>query len=190
MTKEVAAPNILVLGDSLSAGQGIEIDGSWVSLLQKKLQGLGYAYKVINASISGDTTSNGLQRLPDALKTYHPALVILALGSNDGLRGLSTEAMKNNIIQMVELCKLAQAKILIVGFLIPVNYGPLYRQQFEQVFKDVADKYQLPRVPFLLEKVALNPELMQDDGLHPNIKAQPIILETLWPYLNDIGLTK
>jgi len=185
-----AAPTILVLGDSLSAAYGIGIEQGWVALLQKKLQALRYTYNIINSSNGGDTTSNGLERLPAALKQYQPAIVILALGSNDGLRGLPIDAMKNNLMQMAELAKQSHAKVLLVGFLIPLNYGPIYRQQFEQAFKDVADRYNLPRVPFLLENVALHPELMQADGLHPNATAEPIILDTLWPYLNDIGLAK
>ncbi len=184
-TKPVTA-NILVVGDSLSASYGIDPKLGWVTLLQQKLNKEQYPYRVINLSTSGDTTSNGLEKLPDALKAYRPAVVILGLGSNDGLRGLAIPALKKNLSTMITLSKNANAKVLLIGFLIPPNYGPVYSEAFEQAFVDTAKKYQLQRVPFLLQNIALNPDLMQDDGLHPNEDAQPLILENVWPYLKKL----
>lgn len=174
---------ILILGDSLSASHGFNPSQGWVTLLEKRLNSRHLDYRVINLSISGNTTSNGLDRLPSALTEYQPSIVIIALGSNDGLRGLSTVAMKANLSQMVSLAQEKHAKVLLIGFLIPLNYGPTYRKQFEQVFQDVTKQYQIPKVPFLLEQIALNPTLMQPDGLHPNENAQPLILDTVWTYL-------
>ncbi len=174
------------MGDSLSAAYGIDPNKGWVPLLAERLQNEKLPYKVVNISTSGDTSRNGVEKLKPALKEYKPAIVILGLGSNDGLRGLSTDALYNNLSEMIELSKNAQARVLLIGFLIPVNYGPVYRSKFEQVYKDLADKYQLPKVPFLLDKVALSPEFMQEDGLHPNEKAQPIILDTVWDYLKNM----
>lgn len=177
---------ILVIGDSLSAADGINPEKGWVSLLQKRLEQDKRPYRVINISSSGDTSRHGVEKLDGALKEYHPSIIILGLGSNDGLRGLSTEAMYNNLSQMLEHAKQANARVLLIGFLIPMNYGPLYRKKFEAVYEDLAKRFQLPKVPFLLEKVALDPDLMQEDGLHPNEKAQPIILDNVWPYLKKM----
>lgn len=177
---------LLVLGDSLSSAHGIDPKKGWVSLLEARLEQEKLPYHVVNISTSGDTTRNGLEKLHNALKTYKPSIVILGLGSNDGLRGLSTEAMYQNLNKMIEESQKAHAKVLLLGLLIPMNYGPVYRTKFEQVFKDLTDKYQLVKVPFLLDEVALKPEFMQEDGLHPNEKAQPIILDTVWPYLRKM----
>ncbi len=177
---------ILVVGDSLSAAYGIPPEQGWVSLLEKRLEDNKYPYHVVNVSISGNTSSNGLTSLPQALKQYKPSIVIIGLGSNDGLRGLSTVAMQSNLSQMVELAKKTKARVLLAGFLIPVNYGPIYRKKFEHVFETVSDEYHLPRIPFLLEKVVLKPELIQNDGLHPNEAAQPLILDTVWPFLEKM----
>lgn len=174
------------MGDSLSAAYGIDPDKGWVALLDTKLKAHHLPYSIINASISGYTTSEGLTALPQALADYHPKIVIIALGSNDGLRGLSTQVMQQNLKKMIKLSLAAKARVLLVGFLIPVNYGPVYRTEFEAVFKDLANNYGLLRVPFLLQSVALNPKLMQSDGLHPNVDAQPILAETVWPYLQQL----
>ncbi len=182
----MGSPTILIIGDSLSAAHGINPELGWVSLLQDRLQSYRLDYKIINASISGNTTSNGLAALPSLLQAYHPEIIIIGLGSNDGLRGLNTQAMKKNLEAMISLSKKTHAKILLIGFLIPVNYGPVYRSRFEEVFKNLSKENDLPIVPFLLEKVALNPALMQSDGLHPTAEAQIIILDTLWPYLKPL----
>lgn len=187
LAAEESIKTLLVVGDSLSAGYGFDPKQGWVSLLNERIQKQGLPYRVINMSVSGNTTSNGVTSLPAALKEYKPTWVIIGLGSNDGLRGLSTVEMKKNLNQMIEVSKAANAKVLLVGFLIPVNYGPVYRKQFEAVFQEVATRYQIPQVPFLLKDVALNPDLMQDDGLHPNAKAQPKLVETVWPYLKKMG---
>jgi acyl-CoA thioesterase-1 len=175
---------ILVVGDSLSTAYGINPEKGWVSLMEKRIQESHLPYQVVNISTGGDTTSDGVEKLPKALKRYHPAIVILALGSNDGLQGIQTTAIQNNLKQMIEFSKKNGSQTLLVGFLIPLNYGSVYRRKFEDVFINLANIYHLPRIPFLLKNVALNPELMQEDALHPNEAGQPIILDTVWTYLN------
>jgi acyl-CoA thioesterase-1 len=177
---------ILVFGDSLSAAHGIRPEQGWVTLLAQRLQAQGYGYQVINASVSGETSSGGLERLPRALALHTPAIVILELGANDGLRGLPVSAMQENLARMVQLSQAAGARVLLVGIRIPPNYGPRYTDQFERVYPALAQQYHLPLVPFLLEKVALDPALMQEDGMHPNAAAEPLVLDTLWPYLKPL----
>lgn len=179
----LANNTILVVGDSLSAAYQINPNMSWVKLLEKRLISENYPYQVVNISESGATSSRGVTLLQNAIKSYHPNIVIIGLGSNDGLRGLPTEALQNNLIKMVDLSQKSEAQVLLVGFLIPYNYGRPYRQKFEQVFIDVATKYKLHRVPFLLDKFAEKSEFFLEDGLHPNEAAQSLILDTLWPYL-------
>jgi acyl-CoA thioesterase-1 len=177
---------ILVLGDSLSAAHGIRPEQGWVALLTQRLQAQGYGYEVVNASVSGETSSGGLQRLPRALQLHRPGMVILELGANDGLRGLPLAATRDNLTRMVQLSQAAGARILLVGTRIPPNYGPRYATEFAGIFPQVAHQYHLPVVPFLLEKVALDPALMQDDGLHPNARGQPLLLDTLWQGLEPL----
>jgi acyl-CoA thioesterase I len=177
---------ILVFGDSLSAALGIRPEQGWVALLAQRLQAQGYGYQVVNASISGETSTGGLERLPRALQLHEPAIVILELGANDGLRGLPVNAMRANLARMVELAQAAHAHVLLVGIRIPPNYGPRYTEGFAAVYPELAQQYHLPLVPFLLEKVALDPSLMQADGLHPNAAAEPAVLDTLWPYLKPL----
>lgn len=174
---------ILVVGDSLSAAYGIAINQGWVALLGERLKQQQMLYQIVNISMSGDTTSQGLAKLPSALRQYKPTVVIIALGANDGLRGLPVSLIQQNLNQLVLLATQHQAKVLLIGLLLPLNYGPLYREQFEQVYKTVANRYHLYQVPFLLKDIALNPDLMQIDGLHPNATAQPLILENVWPFL-------
>jgi acyl-CoA thioesterase-1 len=182
-----AAPRtILVLGDSISAGYGIRIEEGWAALLQTRLRKEGYGYRVINASVSGETTTGGLTRLPRALRLHAPAIVILELGGNDGLRGLPLEETRANLTRITDLSIAAGARVLLVGMKIPPNYGPRYAEGFERVFTDLAATRKLPLVPFFLDKVALAPGLMQDDGLHPTAEAQPIMLDTLWPHLRPL----
>ncbi len=181
-----SARTILVFGDSLSAAYGIRPEQGWVALLEQRLQAQGYGYQIVNASVSGETSSGGLQRLPRALQLHHPALVILELGANDALRGLPLSGTRENLATMVQLSQSAGARVLLVGLRIPPNYGPRYTQEFANIFPGLANQYHLPLVPFLLEKVALDPERMQADGLHPNAQGQPPILDTLWPYLKPL----
>ncbi len=181
-----SASTILVFGDSLSAAYGIRSEQGWVTLLMQRLQTQGYGSQVVNASVSGETSSGGLERLPRALKLHSPGIVILELGANDGLRGLPLEAMRENLGRMVQLAQAAGARVLLVGIRIPPNYGPRYTEEFARVYIELAQKYRLPLVPFLLEKVALDPALMQEDGMHPNAAAEPIVLDTLWPHLKAL----
>jgi acyl-CoA thioesterase I len=177
---------ILVFGDSLSAAYGISPEQGWVALLTQRLHQQGYGYQIVNASVSGETTSGGVERLPRALELHHPQLVILELGGNDGLRGLPLGATKANLARMVDLSTQAGARVLLVGMRIPPNYGPRYTEEFARMYPDVASQYHLPLVPFLLEKVALNPARMQEDSVHPNASGEPPVLDNVWPYLQPL----
>lgn len=174
---------ILVVGDSLSAGYGVAVDATWVALLQKRLTAQGYEYEVVNASVSGETTGGARTRLPRALQLHRPAIVILELGGNDGLRGLPLKQVRGNLEDMLEQARTAGAKSLLVGMRIPVNYGPAYTQAFHALYGELAQQFQTPLVGFFMERVALDAKLMQADGIHPNTQAQPILLDTLWPAL-------
>jgi acyl-CoA thioesterase-1 len=173
----------LVFGDSLSAGLGLRPDEGWVPLLQKRLQAQGYVTPVVNASISGETSVGGLQRLPRALQLHNPSLVILELGANDGLRGLPIPQTRANLEQMIELVRKAHAQTLLIGMRLPPNYGPRFTADFYQMYQDIAAHDHLALVPFLLESVALDPSYMQADGLHPNARGAPLLLDTVWPRL-------
>jgi acyl-CoA thioesterase-1 len=177
---------ILVLGDSLSAALGIRPEQGWVALLAQRLQAQGYGYQIVNASVSGETTSGGLERLPRALQLHQPGTVILELGANDGLRGLPVSETRENLARMVRLSQTAGARVLLVGMRIPPNYGPRYTEAFARMFPELANQYHLPLVPFLLERVALDPTRMQQDGMHPNARGEPPVLDTLWPYLKPL----
>jgi acyl-CoA thioesterase I len=179
----MAKPVIVVLGDSISAGYGIEVEEGWVALLQKKLIAINSKYNVSNASISGDTSGGGLARIDPILTAQKPAIVLLQLGANDGLRGLSPVQMKNNLAEIVHRAQNAGAKVILLGMKIPPNYGKRYIDMFYNVYPQLAQELDIPLVPFLLEDVALNKDLMQADGLHPNAKAQPILAEKIEPYL-------
>lgn len=183
---QAAQPVILVLGDSLSAAHGIERDQGWVHLLQLKLHKQGYPYKLVNASVSGDTTDSGLSRLPFALKQHHPAIVIIELGGNDGLRGLSLDEMQRNLIRMVKLARQAGAKVLLIRERIPPNLGQAYTARFSQRYEIVSEQAQVPLVPFFLRGVADDPSLMQSDGIHPNARGQPGMLKNVWPMLQPL----
>lgn len=173
-------PTILVLGDSLSAGYGIAANQGWVKRLQDRLVERGFPHRVVNASISGDTTDGGLSRLPAALERERPTIVILELGANDGLRGQPPMAMSHNLARMIELSRQAGAKVLLAEMRIPPNYGPTYTQKFHATFAELAKHYDIPLIPFLLDGVAGNPALIQEDGLHPRAEAQPRILDNIW----------
>ncbi|MFU8815274.1 MAG: arylesterase [Pseudomonadales bacterium] len=178
-----AGPTILVLGDSISAGYGIQREQTWVSLLEARLASDPEPWRVVNASISGETTGGGLARLPGALEAHDPDVVIIELGGNDALRGYPIENIRANLSSMVDLALDAGGQVLLVGMQIPPNYGPRYTRAFAEVFHEVAREHRVPLVPFLLEQVALLPELMQADGIHPKAIAQELLLDTVWPHL-------
>jgi acyl-CoA thioesterase-1 len=177
---------ILVFGDSLSAAYGLRPEQGWVALLDKRLRSQGYGYNVVNASISGETTSGGLQRLPRALELNKPQIMVLELGANDALRGLPLSTSKDNLSKMVELGEKAGATVLLVGMRIPPNYGPRYTTDFVNMYADLKEHYHLALVPFLLESVALDSTRMQEDGMHPNALGEPAVLDTLWPQLEPL----
>jgi acyl-CoA thioesterase-1 len=184
------APNtILVLGDSLSAGYGVKVDATWVALLNTRLAKQGYGYRVVNASISGETTTGARSRLPRALELHKPAVVIIELGGNDGLRGLPLKQVRGNFENLIETSQAAQAKVVLVGMRMPPNYGPEYANSFHALYAELAKKYDVPLVDFFLDGVALDDTLMQADGIHPNATAQPKLLDNLWPALSKV-LTK
>lgn len=176
------APRILVLGDSLSAAYGLELKQGWVTLLEQRLAEK-FPHKVINASVSGETTGGGLARLPTLLKEHQPNLLILELGGNDGLRGHPLNIMRRQLAGIIEQSRAAGAQVLLVGMHIPPNYGQRYTQQFHTTYKQLAEEYQLPLVDFFLDGVALKPGLMQRDGIHPTAEAQSIMLDNVWPVL-------
>ncbi len=180
----VSAKTILVVGDSLSAGYGINPEQGWVALLQKRLdQDDPKQHKVINASVSGETTSGALARLPKLLQTYKPQVMIIELGGNDALRGQPPQLIRANLEKLVQQGQAAQAKVVLFGMKIPPNYGSAYSQAFENNYKVVSQKYKVKLLPFFLEGVAGNKTLMQKDQIHPNAKAQSILLKTAYPYV-------
>jgi acyl-CoA thioesterase-1 len=185
-TEAAAGRTILVFGDSLSAAYGLAPQQGWVALLAQRLRFQGYGYQVVNASESGETSGGGLERLPRALELHRPRLLILELGANDGLRALPAGELRGNLERMVRLARAAGARVLLIGIRIPPNYGPRYSEEFERVFPELANQYHLPLVPFLLEKVALDPTLMQPDGLHPNARGEAPVLDNVWPYLEPL----
>jgi acyl-CoA thioesterase-1 len=180
------APVILVVGDSLSAAYGIRLEQGWVALLQARLEAEGYGHRVVNASASGETTGGALARLPRALARHRPAVVILELGGNDGLRGLPIGDVRGNFDDLIRLSREAEARVLLIGMRIPPNYGPAYTQTFHELYGDLARQHRLPLVPFFLDGIALDDSLMQDDGLHPAASAQPKLLELVWPELKPL----
>jgi acyl-CoA thioesterase-1 len=179
-------PTLLVLGDSISAAYGIDTDEGWVALLQQRLNSDGFNYRVVNASVSGDTTRTGLNRLDDALRQYKPAIVIVALGGNDGLRGLPFSEIESSLNGIIELSQQQGAKVLLTGVRLPPNYGAFYNTRFAKLFRQLADSWQVALVPRLLDQVADHRELMQADGIHPVAAAQSRILENVWPHLQPL----
>ena len=178
-------PTILVFGDSLSAGYGIDIDQSWPTLLQAKLKTQGYEYLVINASISGETTEGGSVRIGAALENFNPNLVILELGGNDGLRGFPPPIIKNNLRKIIQAAQSNQASVVLLGIRIPPNYGARYTQAFESVYRELATELSIPWIEFFMQDVALDQSLMQEDQIHPNAAAQPILLNNVWPVVSE-----
>ena len=176
---------ILVLGDSLSGAWGIDTNEGWVALLQQHISKQGYDYKVINASVSGDTSRTGLSRIDAALQEHKPAIVIVALGGNDGLRGLAFSEIESSLASIIERCQKNGARVLLSAVRLPPNYGPVYIEQFASLYQRLSERYGIPLVPRMLDQVAENRELMQEDGIHPKAEAQPQIMQNVW-----VGLEK
>lgn len=185
-TPATAAPAVLVLGDSLSAEYGIARGSGWVSLLQQRLRAERLDYSVVNASISGETTVGGKTRLPDLLARHKPAVVIVELGSNDALRGLSLQNTEANLRNLVTTAQKAGASVVLVGMRIPPNYGPDYTERFFALFAKVAREYRTALVPFFLDKVITHPDWFQDDRIHPTAAAQATLLDNVWPQLKPL----
>jgi acyl-CoA thioesterase I len=180
------AGKLLVVGDSISAAFGLDTRQGWVTLLQERLEEQGFAHEVVNASISGDTSSGGAARLPALLAEHKPELVIIELGGNDGLRGLPMEQLQQNLARMINDSQASGAQVLLLGMLLPPNYGARYTSAFAQTFADLAEEKQVAFVPFFLEGVGGVPGMMQNDGIHPTVKAQPLMLDNLWPTLKPL----
>ena len=177
------SPTVLIFGDSLSAGYGIDVDQSWAALLQQRLESQGYEHRVVNASISGETTEGGAAQIESAIETFSPELIILELGGNDGLRGFPPARIKDNLASIAGRAKASGADVVLLGIRIPTNYGTRYTQAFEGVYREVAEELDIRWIEFFMEGVALNDELLQEDRIHPNAEAQPILLDNAWPII-------
>ena len=186
LSQAAAAGTVLIVGDSISAAFGLDTRIGWVALLEQRMKQEGFTDKVINASISGDTSSGGRARLPALLAEHKPELVILELGGNDGLRGQQPTQLQQNLASMIDSSRDAGAKVLLLGMQIPPNYGPRYTNAFKEVYTNLAAEKKVPLVPFFLEGVGGVPELMQADGLHPAANAQQKLLENVWPTLKPL----
>ncbi len=184
------AETVLVWGDSLSAGYGLDKGQEWPALLQTRLHAEGFRHVVVNGSVSGETSSGGRTRLPAALAEHAPTVVILELGANDGLRGLKPQLLADNLGAMIDAAHQARARVLLVGMRMPPNYGPAYTRRFAEVFADVAETKKVPLVPFLLDGFADRPELFLPDGIHPTAAAQPRIVDTVWAGLHPLLATE
>lgn len=176
-------PVILVVGDSLSAGYGLAPGQGWVSLLQQRLKKEGYGHRVVNASVTGETTDGGVQRLDRALATHRPAIVIIELGGNDGLRGLPVSRVRANLELLITKSQAAGARVLLLAIRVPTNYGPRYGNSFQQIYSDLARRYRIGAAALINDDIALNLAYFQPDGIHPNAKAQPILLGNVWGQL-------
>lgn len=181
-----AARTLLVYGDSLSAGYGLPRDKTWVSLLNERLRQERFDYTVANASVSGETTFGGARRIDAALAQHKPAIVLLALGANDGLRGQNIDAIRQNLEAMVQACRNSKSQVVLIGMRLPPNYGSAYADKFHALYADVARRYKLPLVPFLLEGFGDKPDWFQADGIHPAARAQPAMLDTVWQTLGPL----
>jgi acyl-CoA thioesterase-1 len=179
-------PVILILGDSISAAYAMEQSESWPALLANRLDENGYAFRVFNSSITGDTTEGGLSRLSRLLASQKPAVVIIELGGNDGLRGLSLDVTRNNLRSMITQSQQAGAEVVIAGIQLPPNYGQTYTERFSAMFGELSAEYKTALIPFILDGIALDPALMQDDGIHPNVQAQPLVLGHVWTALEPL----
>ncbi|MEO5573800.1 MAG: arylesterase [Gammaproteobacteria bacterium] len=180
------SPTILIFGDSLSASYGIAQKAGWVNLLQQRLAAQGYAHKVVNASISGETTSGGLTRIQRVLDTYNPNYIIIELGGNDGLRGLPLHKIRSNLTTMIEKSREHGAQVLLAGMRLPPNYGPAYTKKFHDIYLSLAQQYKVAVLPFFLEGIAQKTELMQADGIHPRSVAQTLVLDNVWEVLEPL----
>lgn len=180
------ANTIVVLGDSLSSGYGLLLEQSWVSKLEGRLRAEGYGYTVVNASIAGDTSAGGLARLPSLLETHRPTIVVIELGGNDGLRGQPVQSLRGNLERMIALAREHGAAPVLAGIQIPPNYGPAYAGAFANLYAELAGELDVPLIAFLLEDVALNADLMQADGLHPNARGSEVMLENVWNVLVEL----
>ena len=178
--------SIVILGDSLSAAYGMEVSEAWPELLQQRLNEHGHAYRVFNSSITGDTTQGGLARLPRLLEKHKPAIVILELGGNDGLRGLPIQVTRDNLGSMIEKSQSAGARVILAEMRIPPNYGRTYTEKFHSLYGELATRYEARLLPFLLQDIALQPGMMQSDGIHPTAAAQPLILDAVWQVLEPM----
>ncbi len=183
---KTAAKTVIVLGDSLSAAHNIPVEAGWVHLLEVRLNDMEPGWTVINASISGETSLSGRNRLPSLLAQSHPRVVVIELGANDGLQGLPLPNLRDNLAAMMDAAQRAGAKVLLLGIEMPVNYGPQYRDGLRAIYADLSREKHTALVPFLLAGVALNPDLMQEDGLHPIAAGEPIVLNTVWPQLEPL----
>lgn len=181
-----SATTIMVYGDSLSAGYGLPRQAGWTNLLLQRLHDENFDYKIVNASISGETTLGGKNRIAQALSTHKPEIVIVALGANDGLRGQSLDAMRANLDAIIQTCVKRKVRVLLVGMRLPPNYGAAYTEKFHAIFRDLAQRRKLPLVPFLLEGFADNAALFQADGIHPAAQAQPLMLDNVWKILRPM----
>ncbi|MET7014015.1 arylesterase [Uliginosibacterium flavum] len=184
--QNASAATLLIWGDSLSAAYGIEQNTAWPKLLEQKLQSEGYRYPVINASISGETTAGGRVRLPAALAEHKPAVVIIELGANDGLRGLPLAALRSNLDSMIRAAQGTGAKVVLIGMRMPPNFGPLYTGKFQETYAALAKERKTALLPFLFDGFATRAELFQADMLHPTSAAQPLILQNIWPVLKPL----
>ncbi len=176
-------PTVLIFGDSLSAGYGIDVDQSWVALLQKRFEETGYEHRVVNASISGETTEGGAARIDQAIANFSPALIILELGGNDGLRGFPPARIKRNLETIALRARDSGADVVLLGIRIPTNYGTRYSQAFEAVYAEIAEELDIEWIEFFMDGVALNDDLLLDDRIHPNAEAQPLLLDNAWPVI-------
>ena len=175
-----------MLGDSLSSAHGLAVDQGWVSLLHQRLQENGYPHQVVNGSVSGDTTTNGLTRLPIALERHQPDIVIVELGGNDGLRAQPVAVIRSNLETIIQTIQNNDGRVILAGMRLPPSYGPIYVEQFEAVYPELAQDHNVVLVPFFMDGVGTVAELMQSDGIHPNAKAQHILLDNVWPYLQPM----
>ena len=185
-TNAEAPPTILIFGDSISAAYGIQLEKGWVALLQQRLRAQGWPHQVVNASISGETTGGGLARLPAELKAHDPSLVVIELGGNDGLRGYPVADIKRNLGRMIEAADPIERQVLLVAMQIPPNYGRRYAKAFQALFAEVAAAHDVHLAESFIDQVALQPALMQNDGIHPNAAGQPLLLEALWPAIEKL----
>jgi acyl-CoA thioesterase I len=181
-----AGQTIVVVGDSVSSGYGLTAEQSWVAQLSTRLQSEGYGYEVVNASIAGDTSAGGRARLPRLLAQHHPAIVVIELGGNDGLRGLPVDKLRENLAAMIEMSQQHDAKVLLAGMQIPPNYGQAYTRALSAVYPELAERFDVALVPFLMEGVALQPGRMQQDNIHPNASGHEVMLENVWEVLTPL----